>query len=182
MAKIFFFLFVLLLGHFSLAAEEGQIRFGGQAGNVGPADKVNGTDVGNAMGAGAIFNFAVTDEMMLEIAYTGSNHNHLKHTNLGAGINFFFNSYDPAYFYLSAGADFNNHVVEIPAGDKSATGFGLYAGLGVDFDLGKNFSTGLQAIYHNSFGSNIDFPPSVNVIPNYTTVMLRLLFVIPPSK
>lgn len=180
MARIFFILLVLVLGHVSFAAEEGQIRLGGQAGHVGLHGDV-GTSAGNAVGAGGIFNYAVTDEMMLELTYNTSSHKDLKHNDIGAGINFFFNSYDMAYFYLAAGANFITH--DLTTISKSATGFGLYGGLGVDFDLGRNFSTGLQAIYHNAFDASVDVGgTSVKAIQSYTTVMLRLLFVIPASK
>lgn len=181
MTKIFFFLLVLLLGHFSFAAGEGQIRFGVQGGNVAVAEKINGTDPGNAVGGGAIFNFGVTEEMMLELTYNTSSHSHYNHTDIGGGVNFYFNSYDPAYFYVAAGANLNTGKTDSTAGDKSASAFGLYGGLGVDFDLGKFVSTGINALYHHSFGGNVDFPPSVNIVPSYTTVMVRFLFVVPGS-
>jgi hypothetical protein len=180
MARIFFVLLILTLSHFSFAAEEGQIRFGAQGGHVGLHETV-GEAAGNAVGFGGIFNYAVTEEMMLEMTYTTSSHTNLKHNDFGAGLNFYFNSYDAAYFYFAGGANFITHDIT-GAVSKSATGFGLYAGLGLDFDLGKNFSSGLQALYHKAFETKVDVAGTqVAIIQPYTTIMLRLLFVIPRS-
>jgi hypothetical protein len=177
--RIFLILFILVLGQFTFAAEEGQIRLGAQGGHVGLMSDV-GSSAGNAVGFGGVFNYAVTEEMMLELTYTTSSHTGLRHSDFGAGVNFYFNSYDAAYFYFAAGANFIGH--ELTAISKSASGFGLYGGFGVDFDLGKNFSSGLQGVYHKAFESKIDVSGvQVPVIQDYVTVMLRLLFVIPKS-
>jgi len=183
MKRIFPVLIVLAFSQHSFAASEGQIRFGAQGGHVGLLDTV-GEKAGNAVGFGGIFNYAMSEEMMLELTYTTSSHTgssvHLRHNDFGAGVNFYFNSYDMAFFYAAAGVNFISH--ELTDLNKTATGFGLYGGLGVDIDLGKNFSSGVQAIYHKAFDSSVDIGGvSQKAIQDYVTVMVRLLFVIPKS-
>lgn len=166
---------LVLASSSALAFDDGDIRIGGQAGHVGLLGDV-GDKAGNSMGYGALLGYAASSETIFNIGYTTSSHKDLKHSDLNVGVDFYLNSYDVSYAYLSAGVDFIGH--ELSAISMSSSGFGVYGGLGVDFELGKHATAGVQALYHNAFETSVTIAGNTNVkaIQSYVTVMLRALF------
>jgi len=160
---------------------EGQIRLGVTGGHIGLLNDV-GDRAGNALGFGGFANYAVSNEMQFELGYLASSHNNLRHSEVSAGVNLFFNSYDAAYFAALMGVNFVGHDVNYAR--ASSSGMALYAGLGVDFELGKNFGAGLYAKYHYAFETSVTDATSrqtVKAIQHWVSVLARVMFVIPNS-
>lgn len=162
------------------ALEENQIRLGVQAGHVGLLSDV-GSRHNSAVGLGVVFNYLVSDEMAFELDYENSQHNDLRHSAFHGGVNYYFNSYDMAYYYFHLGAGFVSHDLSslgTTDASTSSQAFALNAGLGVDFELGPNFATGIVAKYHNVFDTTVTVNGNeqFKAVQSYYTVMARFLF------
>ncbi len=159
---------------------EGDMRLGLTGGHVGLLSDV-GDRAGNALGFGAFANYTVTSEMQFELAYLSSGHTNLRHNDISAGVNIFFNSYDAAYFAFLTGVDFIGHDVNYA--NATSSGMALYVGLGVDFELNKHFSAGLYGKYHHAFETSVtnSAGQSVKAIQSYVDVLVRLAYIIPNS-
>ncbi|MGE3973655.1 MAG: outer membrane beta-barrel protein [Bdellovibrionales bacterium] len=160
----------------AFAIDEHEVRLGVQAGHVGLQQDV-GSRYGNALGFGVFGNYTTSSEMQFEIGYLSSSHNGLRHQEISTGLNFYFNSYDAAYFSALAGVDFIGH--DLPTERATSSGFGLYTGLGVDFELGKRFNAGLQGKYHWAFDTEVTDPSGQRLkgIQSFVTVLLRVMYV-----
>jgi hypothetical protein len=167
---------IVLFSSPAFAIDENQIRVGLQGGHVGLMQDV-GTRYGNALGFGGFGNYTVSSEMQFEIGYLSSSHNGLRHQEISTGLNFYFNSYDAAYFSALAGVDFIGH--DLPDERTTSSGFGLYGGLGVDFELGKHFNAGLQGKYHWAFDTEVTNTAGQRVkgVQSFATVLLRVMYV-----
>jgi hypothetical protein len=172
--------FAITIGVFgslpAFAIDENEIRLGLQGGHVGLLQDV-GSRYGNALGFGGFANYTVSSEMQFEVGYLSSSHSGLRHQEISTGLNFFYNSYDAAYFSVKGGVDFIGH--DLPTERVTSSGFGLYAGLGVDFELGKRFNAGLEGKYHSAFDTEVTNTAGTRVkgIQSFVTVLLRLMYV-----
>ncbi len=171
----------LLTGVAQADINEGDVRLGLTAGHIGLLSDV-GDRAGNSLGFGGFANYTITNEMQFELGYLTSSHNNLNHREINAGVNLFFNSYDAAYFAALMGVDFVGHDVNYAGATSS--GMALYGGVGVDFELNKNFGAGLYAKYHYAFETSVTDSTSrnsVKAIQHWVSVLVRLMYIIPNS-
>jgi opacity protein-like surface antigen len=157
--SLFFAGSVLLSCLSANAADEGQFRLGAQAGHVGLLQDV-GTRVSNGIGVGAYAGYHASADMMLDVGYLGSQHDDLKHSEINVGLGYYVGGYDMLYPHLLAGVIFaKNSFVDrsIPAVnlDVASNAFGLYAGVGFDFEVGKNLNVGLMLRYNKMFETSV---------------------------
>ena len=141
------------------AADEGQFRLGGQLGHVGLLQEV-GSRVSNAIGMGVFAGYHASADMMLDLGYLTSKHDDLKHSEFNVGMGYYFGGYDMLYPHFLAGVVFaNNNFVDnsLPTSaiDTTSNAFGLYAGMGFDFEIGKNLNMGLLARYNKIFETSV---------------------------
>lgn len=163
---------------------EGDVRLGLTGGHIGLLSDV-GDRHGNSLGFGGFANYTVTSEMQFELGYLSSSHtNGLRHTEINAGVNLFFNSYDAAYFSALMGVDFVGHDIGAPI-SATSSGMALYGGLGVDFELNKHFAAGIYGKYHHAFETSVNNAgnngASVKAIQSWVSVLVRIMYIIPNS-
>jgi hypothetical protein len=158
----------------SFAIKESELRIGAQGGNVNLLGDV-GNSGQNGMGFGAVVDYAVTEEILFEVGYLTSAHESVNHTDLSLGINLNLNNYDVAYGYVSGGASFLSNSFSNPSITGSA--FGVYVGGGFDFELGRNFVTGIQLKHQKAFEATKSVSGvAVKTVQDSTTVLLRFMF------
>ncbi|MBX9766435.1 MAG: porin family protein [Bdellovibrionales bacterium] len=141
------------------AADEGQFRLGAQAGHVGLLNDV-GSRVSNGIGLGAFAGYHASSDMMLDLGYLTSKHDDLKHSEVNIGMGYYVGGYDMLYPHILAGVVFaNNSFVDdsLPLSrvDVTSSAFGLYAGMGFDFEIGKNLNMGLVLRYNKLFETSV---------------------------
>jgi hypothetical protein len=185
MLNLFAIAFSLILTHAAHAdINQGDVRLGLTGGHVGLLSDV-GDRHGNALGFGGYANYTITSEMQFELGYlTSSHNNNYKRSEISAGVNIFFNSYDAAYFAALMGVDFVGADIGDPI-RATSSGMALYGGLGVDFELNKHFSAGLYAKYHYAFETSVNNAATagstVKAIQSWMSVLVRIAYIIPNS-
>lgn len=179
-AAFLFSLFTIMFISFEPAwsLQENEIRAGAEAGHVGLLSDV-GDRSGNAIGLGVFGNYMASSDLFFELSYLASSHDseELKHSQYEAGIGYYFDSYDMAYFSTLAGVDFVNH--QLGPEQASSTAFGLYGGMGIEFELGSRMIAGLQGKYHWMFDTSVttNTGSSIKAVQSFITVLARVGFV-----
>lgn len=155
----------------------GDMRVGLQSGPVGLLQDV-GSRSGSALGYGAFFNYASSEELMFEVGYIASEHTRLSHTELPIGFNFYPSTSGFSY-HLAAGVTFiTNRLDEKPV-ELSSSGFGVYVGGGGELPITRNINAGLQLKYVKGFEQTVqlgDGSKAKSLQDNYT-LFLRLSYI-----
>lgn len=154
--------------------KQGDFRIGVITGNVGLLKDV-GDDAGNAIGFGGVFNYNISDDFFFEGSYIQSSHDNLDHQEFNFGVGQYFESYETAYFYWTAGVLFATNDLELV--NAKDTGFGLYGGAGLDIYTAKNIAFGLQARYNKIFEKEKQVSGNeVKVVQDFYTVMFKIQY------
>ncbi len=165
-----------------MALNTGDMRLGIQAGQVGLLQDVGGRS-GNAVGFGAFFNFAASEDLMFEIGYLSSQHTRLSHSEVPIGINYYFENSEKLAYQALAGATFISHSLQEHPVDLSSSGFGLYIGAGLDLDVSNSLKSGVQLRYVKGFEQTVQLATGERIasIQDHYTLMLRLAYEFPAN-
>lgn len=170
----------LLFPNVSRSADEGQFRLGAQAGHVGLLNDV-GSKVSNGIGLGAFAGYHASSDMMLDIGYLSSKHDDLKHSEVNIGMGYYVGGYDMLYPHLLAGVVFANNSfvddsLQSAKVDVTSSAFGLYAGMGFDFEIGRNLNMGLVVRYNKLFETSVRLGSGVTraAVQDNVLVLFRL--------
>lgn len=176
---------LLILLTFSLSpkvnAQDGPkadlFKLGAIFGNVALSDAPQGTSK-NAIGLGGIFGYSLEDELSFELGYLQSSHDKVDLQDISLGVQYYFNSYEPFYYGLTAGVTFTSNELEISTSQTiDDTAFGLFIGAGADVFTKRSMVVGLQARYYKMFASDITVSSTnYTVIDDYYTILVRVLF------
>ena len=155
-----FFVFLLATGLFtsSAYADQGDVSFGanlGQVGLTGSGMSAYGT---NGFGFGGYLSYAASDlfDIDLNMIYSPhSNGSNSAHDTYGTIALKFGMSFDQLLPYLTAGVGFYRTSVDYTVGSDSGTSFGFNVGGGMDVELGSLVRLGLLVRYHPVFGKSI---------------------------
>jgi opacity protein-like surface antigen len=168
---------ILTLANFAHAEgpKEDTFKLGAMFGNV--ALKEDAGQSKNAIGVGGIFGYSLADELSFEIDYLQSTHDDLKSSNIGLGVNYYFNSYEPFYYSLTGGVAFTTNKYDSAGTSADDTAFGLFIGAGADVFTKRNLIVGLQARYYKMFGSDVKIgSDTYTLVDDYVTILARVMF------
>ncbi len=154
-----------------------RFKLGAVFGNVALSDAPAGTSK-NSIGLGGILGYSLEDELSFEIGYLQSSHDKVDLQDISLGIQYYFNSYDPFFYGLTAGVTFTSNELEISSTESlDDTAFGLFIGAGTDVFTKRSMIVGLQGRYYKMFASDITrSSTNYTVIDDYYTILVRLLF------
>ena len=154
--KKYIFVFVFcLFGSLSLGADQGDISFGANVGQVGLTHMSKyGT---NGFGFGGYFSYAPSDLFDLDFNFIYSPHsnggNNAKALYGTVALKFGL-TFDQLLPYLTAGVGFYRNSLNLAGLSDSATAFGFNFGGGMDVEVGSMVRLGLLVRYHPVFGKN----------------------------
>ena len=170
----------LLISPVARAVDEGDIRVGVEGGQVLLSGAPGVVPPGNALGAGGFISYAATGNLLLDISYVQSAHTQMTRSELNMGIDAYVGSYDSLYPQILAGVSLVSATLNDNNGAAlNSSAFGLYAGAGLDFELGPQVIVGLQAKYNAIFGTTVKLAngTQVDAIGSDTTILVRMAFV-----
>jgi hypothetical protein len=156
--SFFIFLFVTCLFASVAYADQGDISFGadlGQVGLTGPGMGAFGT---NGFGFGGYLSYAASDLFDLDFNMVYSPHsNGLNNTGATYGTLAlkFGMAFDQLLPYFTAGVGFYHNSVDLAGVTDSASAFGFNVGGGLDIELGRLFRMGLLVRYHPVLGKSL---------------------------
>ncbi len=139
---------------------------------------------GNAIGFGLNFAYQVNSLWAMEAQHLRSSHDNLKHRETSVGANYYFSD-DPIFItHANFGFNFVSHELKV-AGLPAAfneNGFGVYAGIGVDFLVSDSIAAGLQVRYNKMFGVDATDGWStpnrqIPVIQDFATLLVRISYI-----
>jgi hypothetical protein len=168
----------------AFAMDEGDFRVGLLAGHVGMTKDLQSA-YGSSLGYGVNFGYAATDDMIFDLSYIASSaHNNLKHGELNVGLDYYVGGYDALYPQVLAGVSFIGNEISSAGTNLNGSGFGIYAGVGADFEVGPRFLAGLQAKYIKAFETSVSNSAGVSIpaVQDSYTVMLRVLAIFGNNK
>ena len=156
--SFFVFLFTASLFAGAVYADQGDLSFGadvGQVGFAGPGMSVYGT---NGFGFGGYMSYAASDLFDLDFNLIYSPHSQ-SGNSVGATYGTlalkFGMTFDQLLPYLTTGIGFYHDSVTFAGVGDSATAFGFNVGGGLDVDLGKMLRIGLLVRYHPVLGKSL---------------------------
>lgn len=156
--SFFVFLFVTCLLVGNSYADQGDISFGadiGQVGYTGPGMSAYGT---NGFGFGGYLSYAPSDLFDLDFNMIYSPHSsdgNSSNGTYGTVALKFGMSFDQLIPYLTAGVGFYHNSINFSGVSDSATAFGFNVGGGLDVNLGSMLRIGLLVRYHPVFGKSL---------------------------
>lgn len=168
-------LLLLLFSSSAMAFKTGDIRVGLQAGQIGLLQDV-GSRAGGALGFGGYFNYVNSENLAFEVGYLGSSHTKLTHSEVPIGFNYYFGNEDKLLTQFLAGVVFiTNKLDEQPVG-LSSSGFGIYLGAGIDFDISEEIKSGLQLRYVKGFEQTVQLSSGerISSLQDNYTFMVRV--------
>ena len=156
--SFFAFLFVTCLLASPVYADQGDLSFGldtGQVGFAGTGVSAYGT---NGFGFGGYFSYAASDLFDLDFNMIYSPHSdggNSSHATYGTVALKFGMSFDQLLPYLTTGIGFYHSSVNFAGVSDSANSFGFNVGGGLDVELGSMLRIGLLVRYHPVFGKSL---------------------------
>ena len=156
--SFFAFLFVTVLLVGSAYADQGDLSFGanvGQVGFTGPGMSAYGT---NGFGFGGYFSYAASDLFDLDfnmIYSPHSNGGNSSNATYGTIALKFGMAFDKLLPFLTAGVGFYHNSVNYAGVSDSASAFGFNVGGGLDVDVSSIVRIGLLVRYHPVFGKSL---------------------------
>lgn len=171
-------LIMLLLGLTGQAKafEEGRYQLGVMGGNVSLQGDV-GRNQSNALGVGVLAGVFVRDSLAFNLSYLKSTHEGVDHSEVAAGVDGYLGSNNGILPFLSGGFVFASNSWNNAGTHISGDAFGLYAGVGVDFDLNKNLRAGVNFKHNFMFDAEKTYSGTkVKTVEDNSTVMARLVF------
>lgn len=130
----------------TLAIQDGDYRIGLLAGNMEQSGTLK--NVGSVLGYGLGFGYMFADTMLFQLEAMSGSSKEFSQMQVNLGVSYYYGHIGTAYFDLSGGMNvvFNNVTFstnEKIAGEAS----GIYLGLGLDYDMSANFTTGFKVRY-----------------------------------
>lgn len=166
----------VLFSSLSMAFEEGRYQLGVMGGNVSLQGDV-GRNQSNALGVGGLVGVFVRDSLAFNLSYLRSTHDGLSHSEVAAGVDGYLGSNNGILPFVSGGFVFASNSWTTNGTSYSGDAFGLFAGLGVDFDLNKNLRAGISFKHNFMFDaektiSNV----KVKTVEDNSSVVARLTY------
>jgi hypothetical protein len=154
-----------------------QFKAGIQAGQVGLLGDQGG-NASNAIGIGLVGNYSITDALTLELTYLQSSKDELDHKEYAFGIMNYFNSYESMMFHWATGIAFANNSFDVANQSLSDTGFGLYAGIGMDVLTKGRVTFGVQGRYYKMFDASktASNGTEYKIVDDFYTVLFRVMY------
>ena len=152
--SFFTILIVTLLLASSAFADQGDLSFGldtGQVGFSGTGMSAYGT---NGFGFGGYFSYAASDLFDLDFNMLYSPHSGSKATYGTLALKFGM-AFDQLIPYITSGIGFYRNSINVAGVSGSANAFGFNIGGGLDVDLGSFVRIGLLVRYHPVFGKGL---------------------------
>ena len=153
--SFFVFLFFTFLLVSSAYADQGDLSFGVETGQVGFAGSNMGAYGTNGFGFGGYLSYAASDFFDLDFNMIYSPHSsgvNSSNATYGTLALKFGMSFDQLLPFLTAGAGFYHNSVNFSGVSDSSTAFGFNLGGGLDVELGSMVRIGLLVRYHPVFG------------------------------
>ncbi len=184
--KNLFILLSLFIGFYSHGdvPEAGEIQLGFLAGQFGLTGNTFDHDP-NTIGFGGQLRMFVVDDITAEFSYILNDHedgaNAYKHSQISLGGSYLIDGIDMVSFYARAGAQIHFAEKNIGTFKSDKTGFGLYLGGSIDFDISPFLGFGLLGQYQLGFEeTDSTFPiGEQNIIGNSYLLMANVYFRIP---
>jgi opacity protein-like surface antigen len=154
--SFFVFLFACILAS-AAYADQGDLSFGGDFGQVGFTGPSMGNYGTNGFGYGGYLSYAASDLFDLDMNLIYSPHSENGNSaaaTYGTLALKFGMTFDQLLPYLTAGIGLYHNSVNFGGVGDSATAFGFNVGGGMDVDLGKYLRIGLLVRYHPVFGKS----------------------------
>lgn len=129
-----FLITAILLPSLSNAYTDGEIRLGPQIAQVALLGDV-GERHGSVLGYGAFFNYGTSDDLIFEAGFLTGRTTDFSHTEVNLGFGSYFSQWWLLYPRFEVGVLYISNAYTLNPKDLISSGFGIYAGAGVDYAI-----------------------------------------------